>query len=1853
MKKSIKTNFRLKKITFILSFFLLVCLGISSNNTARAQDNTGKEFWFTIFAEQYVNHFPGIYLVGYYDCQVTIDYVARNPASDPSGDSQCTKYTINLIGGVPQFVSIPYNSPPLCTRFFDNYATPETVQKNGIRVTSTAPIALYSKFIMDPANPSSELTPILPIEHMGTEYIVSAYREITYPNENFQARVSIVGIEDGSNITISLPNNTWTSKGIAGTPNTGGLNAGLSHLPGTSWSISLNKGETYTILSWDNDTEDDVTTPAKVNTALNNVPPGSSVSVNNNQGLNGVKIISDKKISVLGGTDCTWIGYDEYPGCGACDLTTTHFKGTNNWGKRYVTTQTLVRPNQMSVAVDITAPPVPNIEPYPATAPKTYNDMSVSDYLLISAKDNATSISITGRTNYSKTLNAGEWFIYESPGVSNPFSPPPTSNPGATNHVISSNNPIQVVQMMKGWQCDNNNPADPTQMLVLEESSWRDNYIVTNPSDYANNFFAFIVKEPAGTAVARSSLQLNVNGTNIPIPAGNSPTGDGTAGWTKIGNEPYYFQRLNTGLSASGSLRAKSIPTAPGGATYPFAFYASGSTNASSYGFMGGAVCKLKTFASATVKPFNLCSVPNTVTVKLDSTQFGGSVLGMKTYNYTFNIYDTDETTLLFTFTGSGATPSYTFTPPKVGILKGVLILTDNAGCPATCKFDIEVVRISTNVNDLPDVVACGSYTLPAITGTNMSGSQAYYTATGGPTGAGTKVNAGTVITSTTTLYIYDRNAPLSTCFDEENVTITISTNPKANFSYPASPYCNNAANPNPTMAAGATKGTFSSTAGLDFVSPTTGQINLTTSTPGTYTTTNTIPAANGCVQVVATASVTITALPTGGFSYVGSPYCKDAANPSPTMTGTTKGSFSATPAGLSINAGSGLVNLTASSVGPYSVTNTIAAANGCPAVAPSATISINAVKSSAFNYDAGTFCQAEPDPTPTITGTAGGTFTATPAGLSINASTGTINLTGSGLGQFTVRYTTANPCGSFTNVMISIINGTPDATFTYSPDAYCQNEVDPSPNYTTGSPGVFTATPAGLSISSSTGIVDLSASSPGLYDVTNTVDAGGCGADANNQNITINAADDASFSYSAPSYCVTASDPTPTAVTTGSYTGTPGLIIDGVTGSIDLDASTVTTHTVTFTTTGSCPSVFSADVTIDPAPTANFSYPGTPYCKNAANPTALVVVGSNSGTFTCSNIDLVISNSVSGLIDLAASTAGVYTVTNTVNSSDCAPATYTSTITITAMDNSAFTYAFNSYCKNTTYPTPTAVSPGGTYSTTTGVVFVSAGTGQINLASTPVGTHNIVYTTSGVCPTNTQTTITITAAPDATFSFAGPYCKSGSNPSPTMGTGAQKGQFTVSPIGLNIDPNTGVVNLGTSTAGSYTVTNTIAAVSGCDAEVKTAPITITVVPNATISYAGPYCQYDANPSPTLGAGASSGTYSGTSGLILDQTTGVVDLASSTVGNHTVTNTIAASGGCPKEVSTTPIVINETPTITASNNGPVCVGGTLNLTSTTSTPGTFSWTGPGSYSVQNPEIMNASKAQGGTYSVVVTVNGCNSIPATTVAVVNDNPVVSFTTDKISGCIPLTVTFINTSTPLSSNVTWDFGDGTISNSTATTVTHVFNTTNCFDLTLTTTSNNCSSTLNREKYICTSSEAVAGLSANKLVSTTLNTEFIFTNNSTNADSLMWVFGDGDTLVTGIIPSIKHTYDPEVGTYLVEVYALNKGGCPDRTEITIIIDEELIFYIPNTFTPDDNNLNQLFKPVFSSGYDPNTYLLRIFDRWGEIVFESNSIENGWDGTKGSMKLPSGTYTWTLQFADQKTAKKHKYQGHINLLK
>jgi gliding motility-associated-like protein len=96
-------------------------------------------------------------------------------------------------------------------------------------------------------------------------------------------------------------------------------------------------------------------------------------------------------------------------------------------------------------------------------------------------------------------------------------------------------------------------------------------------------------------------------------------------------------------------------------------------------------------------------------------------------------------------------------------------------------------------------------------------------------------------------------------------------------------------------------------------------------------------------------------------------------------------------------------------------------------------------------------------------------------------------------------------------------------------------------------------------------------------------------------------------------------------------------------------------------------------------------------------------------------------------------------------------------------------------------------------------------------------------------------------------------------------------------------------------------------------------------------------------------------------------------------------------------------------------------------------------------------------------------------------------------------------------------------------------------------------------------------------------------------------------------------------------------------------------VVYWVPNTFTPDGDQHNQSFKPVFFSGYDPYEFAMYIFDRWGELVYETRNVKFGWDGSTGrsGKKAPDGVYTWKIVFKTLNNDEKIMEMGHVTLLR
>jgi gliding motility-associated-like protein len=269
---------------------------------------------------------------------------------------------------------------------------------------------------------------------------------------------------------------------------------------------------------------------------------------------------------------------------------------------------------------------------------------------------------------------------------------------------------------------------------------------------------------------------------------------------------------------------------------------------------------------------------------------------------------------------------------------------------------------------------------------------------------------------------------------------------------------------------------------------------------------------------------------------------------------------------------------------------------------------------------------------------------------------------------------------------------------------------------------------------------------------------------------------------------------------------------------------------------------------------------------------------------------------------------------------------------------------------------------------------------------------------------------------------------------------------------------------------------------------------------------------------------------------------------------------------------------------------------------------------------------------------------------TSLVSVNPLPIVSFSADTLIGCAPLTVNFTGTSNGDPNACIWTLSNG--QTLIGCSPSYTFNQPGCYDVALTSTLNGCSASVNASQFICIENNPIALFSANPNMINTNNSTVNFFNLSSGATSYLWGFGDGEQSIE-VSPS--HLFNVTGGDYSVTLSATSLLGCTSEYTLTVIYEEDLIFYVPNSFTPDGDQFNQVFVPIFSSGIDESSYHLSIFNRWGEIIFESNDVQVGWDGTyKVNQGLvQDGIYVWKIDFKLKKNDDRRVVTGHVSILK
>jgi PKD repeat protein len=285
-----------------------------------------------------------------------------------------------------------------------------------------------------------------------------------------------------------------------------------------------------------------------------------------------------------------------------------------------------------------------------------------------------------------------------------------------------------------------------------------------------------------------------------------------------------------------------------------------------------------------------------------------------------------------------------------------------------------------------------------------------------------------------------------------------------------------------------------------------------------------------------------------------------------------------------------------------------------------------------------------------------------------------------------------------------------------------------------------------------------------------------------------------------------------------------------------------------------------------------------------------------------------------------------------------------------------------------------------------------------------------------------------------------------------------------------------------------------------------------------------------------------------------------------------------------------------------------------------------------------PEAITHTFTKGGVYEVTLTAsNGCSDTTTTETITVYDQPLIQFSADQRTGCPGLNIKFKNESVGGVSYL-WDFGDGSPKSSELSPE-HVYTGNQEFyTVTLTAVNNlGCSNVKAVSQFIHVIPPPVAKFNVlpGRIINIP-NYTFQFEDESDNdPDQWLWDFGDGNTSTA---KSPNHSY-ADTGSYKVTLRVTNKFNCFSETSQTVqVVGVPGYLYVPNSFMPNSGTLEiRTFK---AKGSGLESYRLSIFNKWGEMLWTTDKLEEGrpaegWDGTFKSSLLPQGVYYWKIEAA------------------
>lgn len=1033
------------------------------------------------------------------------------------------------------------------------------------------------------------------------------------------------------------------------------------------------------------------------------------------------------------------------------------------------------------------------------------------------------------------------------------------------------------------------------------------------------------------------------------------------------------------------------------------------------------------------------------------------------------------------------------------------------------------------------------------------------------------------------------------------------------------------------------------------------GPHQVTWPTSGNKTITLTVSTTSGCAPGTQTQTVVVADQPTSTFTAI-SPVCANSQTSTVTYTGNAPASstFNWNFDGGTIVSGSG--------AGPYTISWATAGVKNITLAVTTGTCSSNTTTQSVT---------VEPGPTASFTlpnqlcvnangtftfnGTApaGSTYTWDFGGGAITSGTGQgpyqINWATPGLKTITLQVTSPLGCSSTVFSQNITIHAIPTTSFTLTPAVCAGSNATVTYNGSAG-PGAsynWNFGSATIQSGSGQGPYQISWGASGNQSVTLNVTENGCVATTSTtQNSTVHPIPTSSFNATS-GVCV-GQNATVTYTGTASSSATYNWGLDGGTlasGSgqgplqVNWPASSNRTLTLQVSENGCSSPITSVNVTIFPTPSAAFTTSGN-VCPNTPVTLNYTGTGTNNAVYTW-NFDggTATPGTGSGPHNVTYVTPGNKTISLTVSENGCQSQPFTQQVLIFQIPTSNFSF-ISPVCENAN-STLVYTGSGGPTATFTwnfsGGISSQIGTTNSYEVNWPTaGNYPVSLTVqeNGCTSTLTTNSIVVNPIPTADFSASSSICLNTAATVQYTGTAPLSSSFiwdfTDGTPSTTSGPGPITVSFGT--VGNHVVKLKVSSL-GCTSPEQTQNIFVNPLPVVDAGIDKQSCSGVPN---FLGTSALPGiTYTWTPSIGLttpnDATTQVV-MSNTSSATQTYLYTLTAFDGTCSNTDNVLFSVTAQPQVSFVIPNGQC----LNTNSFNFSPvgnftnnAQFTWTfGPNANisSSDQKEPSGIVFSTIGAQNVTVQINdaGCFSNIFESPVLVYPEPTANFTPDVFEGCQPLKVGFSNFSQSLDPLVyVWNFGNGAVSGSFEPQYVYLNN--GLYNVSLTvTTPFGCTSTVQYNNLINVWPVPKASFKSDKNETSIVDPVINVSSLALGATECSYTISNGVWFNT-----CNFQYEfPQIGLYSIIQTVENEFGCVDSISRTINVRPAFHVYIPNSFSPNYDGLNDLFMVY---GEEIADFHMQIFNRFGSKVYDSYDINSGWDGTvRLSDEIsPSGVYS------------------------